>query len=197
MLGCTPPALCTLCIDLCSGAQVVSPSGHDVLTVPCEQAVTVPPDARCTARHLKVLRETLTAPRCTSDADPRERVVEHSHQPAVQGDALHHRSSGSTTVPPCSAAGALDVPRLSACLRGRPSPEGAPGGTSGSISQDWDMISKIRAHHPERRNELFHASAKLSSSDAMASPFHTPSISAHYNCTAPVLVSCTISTRQP
>ena len=119
---CTPPALCTLCIDLFSGAQVVSPSGHDVLTVPCKQAVTVPPDARCTARHLQVLRETLTAPRCTSGADPGERVVEQSHLPAVQGDALHHWSSGSSTLPPCSAAGALDVPRLSACLRGRPCP---------------------------------------------------------------------------
>ena len=149
---------------------MVSPSGHDVLTVPYKQAVTVPPDARCTARHAGGPREALTAPRCTSGADPGERVVEQSRQPAVQGDALHHRSSGSTTVPPCSAAGALDVPRLSACLRGRPSPEGAPGGTSGSIAQDWDMISKIRAHHHMRRNELSPASAKLSSSDAMASP---------------------------
>ena len=143
VLGCTPRALCTLCTDLCSGAQVVSPSRHDVLTVPCEQAVTVPPDARCTARHAGGPREALTAPRCTSSADPGERVVEQSRQPAVQGDALHHRSSGSTTVPPCSAAGALDVPRLSACLRGRPCPEGAPGGTFGSISLDWDMNSKI------------------------------------------------------
>ena len=149
-MGCTPPALCTLCIDVCSGAQVVSPSGHDVLTVPDKQAVTVPPDARCTARHLKVLREALTAPRCTSGADPGEQVVEQSHQPAVQGDALHHWSSGSTTLPPCSAAGALDVPRLSACLRDRPCPEGAPGGTFGSIAQDWDMISKIRARQSTR-----------------------------------------------
>ena len=140
MLGCTPPALCTLCIDVCSGAQVVSPSGHDVLTVPYKLEVKVPPDVRCSARHLKVLREALTAPRCTSGADPGERVVEQSHQPAVQGDALHHWYSGSSPVPPRSAAGALDVPRLSARLRGRPSPEGAPGGTFGSIPQDWDMI---------------------------------------------------------
>ena len=117
-------ALCTLCIDLCSGAQVVSPSGHDEMTVPCKQEATVPPDARCAARHAGGPREALTAPRCTSGADPGERVVEQSHQPAVQGDALHHRSSGSTTVPPCSAAGALDVPRLSAGLRGRPPPRG-------------------------------------------------------------------------
>ena len=138
-------ALCTLCIDVCGGAQVVSPSGHDVMTVPCKQEVTVPPDARCTARHAGGPREALTAPRCTSGADPGERAAEQSHQPAVQGDALHHRSSGSTTVPPCSAAGALDVPRLSARLRGRPPPEGAPGGTSEVTVRDWDMISKIRA----------------------------------------------------
>ena len=31
--------------------------------------------------------------------------------------------SGSSTVPPSSAAGALDVPRLPACLRGRPCPK--------------------------------------------------------------------------
>ena len=159
---CRARALCTLCIDVCSGAQVVSPSGHDVMTVPCKQEVTVPPDARCRARHLEVLARTLTAPRCTSGADPGERVVEQSHQPAVQGDALHHWCSGSSTVPPSSAAGALDVPRLPARLRGRPCPEGAPGGTSGSIPQDWDMISKIRAHHGMRSNELFHVSAKLS-----------------------------------
>ena len=108
-MGCTPPALCTLCIDVCSGAQVVSPSGHDALTVPCKQVVTVPPDARCTARHLEVLARTLTAPRCTSSADPGERAVEHSRLLAVQGDALHHWCSGSSTVPPSSAAGALDV----------------------------------------------------------------------------------------
>ena len=167
-------ALCTLCIDVFSGAQVVSRSGHDLMTVPYKQEVMAPPDARCTARHLQVLARPLTAPRCTSGADPGERVVEQSHQPAVQGDALHHWSSGSTTVPPCSAAGALDVPRLPACLRGRPSPEGAPGGTFGSIPQDWDMISKIRAHHLMHSNELSSASAKLSSSDAVQTPFSTP-----------------------
>ena len=36
------------------------------------------------------------------------------------------------------------------------------------------MISKIRAHHGTTRNELSPASAKLSSSDAMVSPFPTP-----------------------
>ena len=46
------------------------------------------------------------------------------------------------------------MPRLSACLRGRPCPEGAPGGTFGSISQDWDMISKIRARQSTRNFEL-------------------------------------------
>ena len=119
-MGCTPPALCTLCIDVCSGAQVVSPSGHDVMTVPCKQEVTVPPDARCTARHAGGPREALTAPRCTSSADPGERAVEHSGRLAVQSDALHHWCSGSSTVPPSSAAGALDVPRLPARLRSRP-----------------------------------------------------------------------------
>ena len=163
-MGCTPPALCTLCIDVCSGAQVVSPSGHDVMTVPCKQEVTVPPDARCTARHAGGPREALTAPRCTSGADPGERVVEQSHQPAVQSDALHHWCSGSSTVPPPCAERALDVPRLPACLRGRPCPEGAPGGTFGSIPQDWDMISKIRARHGMRRNEL---------SSARPSPCHS------------------------
>ena len=117
--------LCALCIHLSDGVQVVSPSGHDVLTVPYKQAVRVPPDAGCTARHLKVLREALTAPRCTSSADLRERVAEHSHQPAVQGDTLHHWCSGSSLVPPCSAAGALDVPRLPASLRSRPCPRGS------------------------------------------------------------------------
>ena len=34
---------------------MAGPSGHDALTVPCKQEVTVPPDARCTARHLEVL----------------------------------------------------------------------------------------------------------------------------------------------
>ena len=113
-------ALCALCIHVSDGSQVVSPSGYDAMTVPCKQEVIVPREARGTARHLQVLARPLTAPRCTSGADPGERVVEQSHQPAVQSDALHHWSSGSSTVPPCSAAGALDVPRLSACLRGRP-----------------------------------------------------------------------------
>ena len=117
-------ALCTLCIDVCSGAQVVSPSGHDALTVPYKQEVTVPPDARCTARHAGGPREALTAPLCTSGADPGERAVEQSRQPAVQGDALHHWCSGSSTVPPPCAAGALDVPRLPAHLRSRPWPRG-------------------------------------------------------------------------
>ena len=103
-------------------AQVVSPSGHDALTVPYKQEVTVPPDARCTARHAGGPREALTAPWCTSSADPGERTVEQSRQPAVQGDALHHRCSGSSTVPLSSAAGALDVPRLPARLRSRPWP---------------------------------------------------------------------------
>ena len=73
------------------------------------------------------------------------------------------------------------MPRLPARLRAGPGPEGAPGGTSGSIAQDWDMISKIRAHHPLRSNELFHASAKPSSSDAVPSPFSAPSISRRFN----------------
>ena len=139
---------------LYSGAQVVSPSGHDALTVPYKQEVTVPPDARCTARHMQVQREALTAPRCTSGADPGERAVEQSHQPAVQGDALHHWCSGSTTVPPCSAAGALDVPRLSARLRGRPPPEGAPGGTSEVTVLDWVGVRRCHLYPHTRRNEL-------------------------------------------
>ena len=136
-MGCTPPALCTLCKDLCSGDQVVSPSGHDVMTVPYKQEVTVPPDARCTARHLQVLARTLTAPRCTSGADPGERVVEQSHQPAVQSDALHHWCSGSSTVPPPCAERALDVPRLPACLRGRPCPR------RGSRRHVWVVFSGL------------------------------------------------------
>ena len=173
---------------------MVSPSGHDVLTVHCKQAVKVPPDVRCTARHLQVLREALTAPRCTSGADTGERVDEQSHQPAVQGDALHHWSSGSSPVPPCSAAGALDVPRLSACLRGRPSPEGAPGGTFGSIPQDWDMISKIRAHHRMRCNELSPATAAQTSvGQALdAEVVHR----LHHFSTGPTLYStCTVDRR--
>ena len=165
---------------------MVSPSGHDALTVPYKQEVTVPPDARCTARHAGGPREALTAPLCTSGADPGERAVEQSRQPAVQGDALHHRCSGSSTVPPPCAAGALDVPRLSACLRDRPCPEGAPGGTFGSIPQDWDLISKIRAHHLMRRNELSPASAKPSSSDAVRTRLSAAPISAHFNCAHPV-----------
>ena len=167
---------------------MVSPSGHGGMTVPCKQEVTVPPYARCTARHAGGPREALTAPRGTSGADPGERADEHSHRPAVQGDALHHWCSGSSTVPPTSAAGALDVPRLSARLRGRPCPEGAPGGTSGSIPQDWDMISKIRAHHPERRNELSPASAKPTTLRTLACPFPTPANSRRFKHTSPVHV---------
>ena len=160
---------------------MVSPSGHDALTVPYKQEVTVPPDARCTARHAGGPREALTAPRCTSGADPGERADEQSHQPAVQGDALHHWCSGSSTVPPPCAAGALDVPRLPARLRSRPCPEGAPGGTFGSISLDWDLISKIRAHHPERSNELSSATPVQTSAGQVASPFCRPAICAHFN----------------
>ena len=154
MLGCTPPALCTLCIDVCSGAQVVSPSGHDALTVPCKQEVTVPPDARCTARHLEVLARTLTAPRCTSSADPGERAVEQSRLLAVHSDTLHHWCSGSSTVPPSSAAGALDVPRRPARLRGRPCPEGAPGGTSEVTVPDCVGVRRCHIYLGNRLNEL-------------------------------------------
>ena len=115
-------ALCALCIHVSDGSQVVSPSGYDAMTVPCKQEVIVPREARGTARHLQVLARPLTAPRCTSGADPGERAVEHSRRLAVQGDALHHWCSGSSTVPPSSAAGALDVPGLPAGLRGRPCP---------------------------------------------------------------------------
>ena len=139
MWGCTPPALCTLCIDV-PKSQVVSPSGHDALTVRCKQEVTVPPDARCTARHAGGPREALTAPLCTSGADPGERAVEQSRQPAVQGDALHHRCSGSSTVPPPCAAGALDVPRLPARLRSRPWPRGC------SRRHVWVDISGLGPH---------------------------------------------------
>ena len=101
---------------------MVASSGHEVIAVSYKQEVIVPREARGTAHQLEVLREALTAPRCTSGADPAERVVENSRQPAVQGDALHHWCSGSSTVPPSSAAGALDVPRLPASLRSRPCP---------------------------------------------------------------------------
>ena len=47
---------------------------------------------------------------------------------------------------------------LRACAAGRP-PEGAPGGTFGSIPQDWDMISKIRARQSTRLYELSSATA--------------------------------------
>ena len=176
-MGCTPPALCTLCIDVCSGAQVVSPSGHDALTVPCKQEVTVPPDARCTARHLEVLARTLTAPRCTSSADPGELVVEHSRLLAVQGDALHHWCSGSSTVPPSSAAGALGVPRLPARLRGRPCPEGAPGGTSEVTVPDCVGVRRCHIYQCTRRNELSPAtpvptSAGQSCDPEVVHPFH-------------------------
>ena len=155
-MGCTPPALCTLCIDVCSGAQVVSPtpSGHDALTVPCKQEVTVPPDARRTARHAGGPREALTAPRCTSSADLGERAVEQSRRLAVQGDALHHWCSGSSTVPPSSAAGAPGGLRLPARLRGRPCPEGAPGGTSEVTVPDCVGVRRCHIYLRMRRNEL-------------------------------------------
>ena len=143
VLGCTPPALCTLCIDVCSGAQVVSPSGHDALTVPCKQEVTVPPDARCTARNLEVLA----------------RRSQHRGAPAVrtwESELLSSLACLQCRVMPCitGAAGAQRFRRpvqqehwtclgcLRACAAG-PAPEGAPGGTFRSISQDWDMNSKI------------------------------------------------------
>ena len=164
---------------------MVSPSGHDVLTVHCKQAVKVPPDVRCTARHLQVLREALTAPRCTCGAEPGERAVEQSHQPAMQDDALHHRSSGSTTVPPCSAAGALDVPRLPARLRGRPSPEGAPGGTFEVTVLDWVGLRRCHLYLPVRSNELSPATpAQTSVGQALDAEVVQPK---HHFSTGPTL----------
>ena len=78
------------------------------------------------------------------------------------------------------------MPRLPARLRGRPCPEGAPGGTFGSIPQDWDLISKIRAHHLMRRNELSHASAKPTTLRTMACPLSAPPISQRFYHPSPV-----------
>ena len=169
-------ALCTLCIHVSDGAQVAGPSGHDALTIPCKQEVTFPPDARCTARHLEVLA----------------RRSQHRGAPAVQArqsELLSTLAGLQCRVMPCitGAAGAQQFRRpvqqehwtclgcLRACVAG-PAPDGAPDGTFRSIAQDCDMISKIRARHRERRNELFHASAKPSSSDAVRTPLSTPSI---------------------
>ena len=160
---------------------MVGPSGYDVLTVPCKQEVTVPPDARCTARHLEVLA----------------RRSQHRGAPAVQtweSELLSSLACLQCRVMPCitGAAGAQQFRRpvqqehwtclgcLRACAPG-PAPDGAPDGTFRSIAQDCDMISKIRARHALRRNELFHASAKPSSSDAVPSPFCAASISRRFN----------------
>ena len=166
---------------------MVGPSGYDVLTVPCKQEVTVPPDARCTARHLEVLA----------------RRSQHRGAPAVQArqsELLSTLAGLQCRVMPCitGAAGAQQFRRpvqqehwtclgcLRACAPG-PAPDGAPDGTFRSIAQDCDMISKIRAHHPLRSNELFHASAKPSSSDAVRTPFRAAPISRRFYHPSPVL----------
>ena len=170
-------ALCALCINVCGGARVAGPNGYDALAVPCKQEVTVPPDARRTARHAGGPREALTAPRCTSSADLGERAVEQSRLLAVKGDALHHWCSGSSTVPPSSAAGALGVPRLPARLRGRPCPEGAPGGTSEVTVPDCVGVRRCHIYLGNRLNELSPAtpvptSAGQSCDRQVVHPFH-------------------------
>ena len=98
------------------------------------------------------------------------RRSQHRGAPVVQtreSELLSSLTSLQCRVMPCitGPAGAQQFRRavqqehwtclgcLRACAAG-PAPEGAPGGTFGSISQDWDMISKIRARHLMRRNEL-------------------------------------------
>ena len=152
-------ALCTRRIHVSDGAQVVSPSGHDALTVPCKQDVIVPPNARCTARHLEVLA----------------RRSQHRGAPAVQtweSELLRSLACLQCRVMPCitGAAGAQQFRRpvqqehwaclgcLRACVAG-PAPDGAPDGTFRSIALDWDMISKIRARASVRLIELYTATA--------------------------------------
>ena len=125
------------------------------------------------------------------------RRSQHRGAPVVQtreSELLSSLTSLQCRVMPCitGPAGAQQFRRavqqehwtclgcLRACAAG-PAPDGAPGGTFGSISQDWDMISKIRARPPVRRNELYTATAAQTSVgqalDAeVFHPFHDDSI---------------------